>query len=178
MKKCKKCNVEKEILSFSKDKNRKDGFYVYCKSCCNEQSKLRKFSNPESWKKHLDRTYMAYRKKHNIDISVPRKRTRMRGGHVNHYGYRQVRSKDFIGHPCADKYGRILEHVLVMYNHLGRPIKKGETVHHKNGIRDDNRLENLELCNSNHPHGQRVEDKIKWAIEFLDEYGYDVKKRE
>lgn len=39
----------------------------------------------------------------------------------------------------------IREHTLVMSEHLGRPIRKGELVHHKNENKHDNRLENLEL---------------------------------
>jgi hypothetical protein len=54
-----------------------------------------------------------------------------------------------------------------MSRHLGRELYPGETVHHKNGVRDDNRLENLELWSSSHPHGQRVEDKVAWAKEIL-----------
>jgi hypothetical protein len=61
-----------------------------------------------------------------------------------------------------------------MSNYLKRPLLKGETVHHRNGIRDDNRLENLELWSHSHPPGQRVEDKIQWCKEFLEQYGYDV----
>lgn len=69
-----------------------------------------------------------------------------------------------------NKHFGITEHRHVMQEFLGRKLLKHETVHHKNGIRDDNRLENLELWSKSHPPGQRVEDKIKWAKEFLETY--------
>lgn len=88
-------------------------------------------------------------------------------GTINNGGYVLISIKD---HPNKMPSGRILEHVYVMSNYLGRPLKKEERVHHKNGIRHDNRIENLELWTVSHPSGKRVEDVIKWAKEFLKEY--------
>ncbi len=63
------------------------------------------------------------------------------------------------------------EHRLVMEQHLGRRLLPQETVHHINGVRTDNRLENLELWSSAQPHGQRIRDKVHWAREILLLYG-------
>jgi len=77
------------------------------------------------------------------------------------------------GHPNARPNGRIMEHRFVMAEILGRPLTDGENVHHINGDRFDNRVENLELWNTSQPSGQRVEDKVNWALEMLALYAPD-----
>ncbi len=68
----------------------------------------------------------------------------------------------------------IAEHRLVMAQVLGRPLHPDEVVHHRNGDRTDNRPENLELWSTYQPKGQRVEDKVDYALEMLRRYRPDL----
>ena len=55
-------------------------------------------------------------------------------------------------HPRADAYGYVRQHRLVMESSIGRPLAAREVVHHRNGIKTDNRIENLELIADNATH--------------------------
>lgn len=82
-------------------------------------------------------------------------------------GYVMIYKPDYIG-SNSGKYnrGRILEHKYVMEKHIGRLLKSGEVIHHLNGIKDDNRIENLRLCQDRREH-QKIHNAAQRFTEAL-----------
>ena len=91
-----------------------------------------------------------------------------KGGRIFHkQGYVMVRM------PASNDDLRryVFDHVLIMEEHLGRKLLPTENVHHINGVRDDNRIENLELWVTPQPTGIRAVDALDWAREIIKLYG-------
>jgi len=87
------------------------------------------------------------------------------GGVSYQGGYKTIKIyPDNPYYEMADGRGYVMEHRLVIAEKMGRVLDSNETVHHINGIKDDNRLENLEVWWGNHGKGVRVKDMLaSWA---------------
>jgi uncharacterized protein (DUF1330 family) len=115
-----------------------------------------KVNDPEGWARYCKKIGDSARgKKHSIETrakmsSIQRKlRVGWKGGRVKQSnGYVLISRPD---HP-AQSNSYVLEHRLVMEKHLGRYLTRQEEIHHINGVRDDNRIENLELFSSKAKH--------------------------
>lgn len=180
MKTCSKCKESLPVSEFNSEKRAKDGLRSACKRCAREalEAHRRRTARPcldcgtPTCRGGVQRCARCNGKLR----SGPAHHNFKGGRHVTPEGY--VYLSGFQDHPNANQVGQISEHVLVMSSVLGRPLVKGENVHHKNGQRDDNRPENLELWSRSQPPGQRVEDKVAWAIELLRLYRPEILKED
>lgn len=129
----------------------------------------------ERWWLSLCTVHGQRKKKYGDPVGVSPKRKaaaeRRLSGKLNPDGYKLVWAPS---HSECCRPNWALEHRKVMSDYLDRPLRDNENVHHVNGVKDDNRLSNLELWVSSHPSGQRVNDLLKWAREIESLYGDEV----
>ena len=168
MKTCSKCHEPKTLDNFSVRAKSPDGLRARCKACVRDDTAKWRSAIAEKYECSVSGCInRAYTKTPEPLCSMHRSRLATKksigspdrmigkrgGGYTNSQGYRVVNG--------------VLEHRAVMAAALGRELFEAETVHHKNGHRDDNRIENLELWSTSQPPGQRIEDKLGWAVDFV-----------
>lgn len=149
--------------------------------------KIEKCALPASSLGFCERHYQQYKRKFiDVDGRVLRKKGKRlprKGYRYVTGGYVKVMMKD---HPHHDKDGYVMEHRLVMEKHLGRLLDRKERVHHVNGKKDDNRIENLQLMSSQREHPPFYEHtgSVEEALDTLDKLinrnmtnGPQIKKR-
>lgn len=126
-----------------------------CKKCSNTFAASHKIQDYCSNK-------CAERKNWNPGWRLGKKFTNERNG----VGRKRLASNGYIevylpGHPLADIKGRVLEHRLVIYNQIKRPLVFNDVVHHINGVRSDNRPENLILLTRSGHNSHHKSEEIK-----------------
>jgi hypothetical protein len=131
-----------------------------------------KRNHPWFGRKHSDKT--------RLKLSLQRRgelNHRWKGGRFKSNGYIYRWSPE---HPFAMKCSSkmyVLEHRLIMEDKLGRHLKNGEVVHHINGIRDDNRIENLKLTTTGKHIGDHNSERI-WKERSIEKQKEKTKRME
>ena len=135
---------------------------------CNQCSKLKDISNhniKHGWGLFCSNSCnREYKKSLTLE-----KAAQWKGGRTRHQmGYIRIKKPE---HHRADKSGYVFEHILVVEKKIGRDVLRKEEVHHINGVKDDNRIENLKLCADIKEHS-RYEN----GWEFIDNKWFKVCK--
>lgn len=164
---CSSCRSHLTLAHFERNKRAKDGVNNQCKPCMRVsrrkyREKLGKCSVSgctaaavgNITRGALCSTHYNWRRV-GKDMTTPVRRRRANGeGSMNSQGYRVIQVN-----------GRgVLEHRWIMEGILDRPLWPDENVHHRNGIRHDNRPDNLELWVRCQPPGRRVEDLLDYVV--------------
>lgn len=195
MKECNQCKENLILDNFYKRKNiNGESHYAICKKCFNKKytkkyekaseciqcgtlkTRTNKLCKKCLWKNGSDQNNCNCGNLKGKDNNECRKcflsKTKKRFIRADGYVNILIDNHPRVNHK-GEKIRYVLEHILVMEAYLGRYLHPEENVHHINGVRDDNRIENLELWTRPQPSGIRVEDAIAWAKEILKRYELD-----
>jgi hypothetical protein len=168
MKVCSKCKKQKDLHEFGKDKYAKDGLKYSCKYCCNKiarnkEKKKCEFTCLSCGETKLVDYYTDKKRKHNYCLncyskniqSGVRKCKNKERSYISSDGYKMIKiigEYDTKGKPLYKR-----QHVLVMEQHIGRKLKTqrglmGEQVHHIDGDKLNNNIDNLLFCKDTREH--------------------------
>lgn len=160
-KRCTKCKEVKETKEFSLNTGKPRS---WCKECEHEYSQKKYYTQCP-----ICNGRMYYKSKKCQSCNRGERSHSWKGGRfINDQGYVIVTDSE---HPNRTKNNKVREHRIVMEKKIGRLLLPSETVHHKNGIRNDNRIKNLELRSGKHGMGQSIEELLEWAYEIIKMYG-------
>jgi hypothetical protein len=125
----------------------------------------------EKPKSHGYCKFHAERVRHGVEVNKPKKKAKTISDiplltEIESFNWHN-NSHNYLSTHIGKK--EILQHRVLWEAHNGRKLEKFENIHHINGIRDDNRIENLELWTKPQPCGQRPEDLVAWVIEHYRE---------
>ena len=172
LKPCSVCGELKRLDEFHKQSTLKGGYRNECATCTNSKRRnLRSISDISStYKSIVCPNCKGSKSKYTnscMECSSLLKRINQ-----DELSWRKEKN----GYVVARGFDKkdVRQHTYVMENYLGRKLLPNETVHHKNGVRDDNRIQNLELWSKSQPPGQRVADKVKWAEEIINQYSEPI----
>lgn len=182
MKVCRTCQEDKPLSEYYMAKVNTDGYENRCKSC----KKNDKYVSSEARREYI-RKWRKEKKEAghygtcnicecNLGRNEGKKATSIglcrncnKGRNSSNYKPGTLNSDGYVINGFSE-FDTVLEHRQVLEKHLGRKLKPDETVHHKNGVRHDNRIENLEIWVGAPRRGLRQEDAIAWAKEILRRY--------
>lgn len=130
----------------------------YCSRGCKDKALFRRTRHPCPVCGTLISPNAKHCQKHKVCDRKMEKHPNWKGGkYKTNYGYIMLKIPN---HPRADSHGYVFEHIYVWETRNGKPLPKGWVIHHLNGIRDDNRQENL-VALSDKKHRTILQAKAK-----------------